>query len=943
MATSLLRTKLYIPPVRGSIMPRPRLLERLDAGLGHRLTLISAPAGFGKTTLLAAWITRYRPPGSGIPPPAATREGARPVPPSPPLPVSFAWLSLDQADNDPTRFWAYLVAALRTIRPAIGAGVLAALESHQPPPVESMLAALVNELTESPAPVAIVLDDLHLVSTPAIHEGLVFFLENLLPHTHLVVATRADPPWSLARYRARAEMIELRTGDLRFTLDEASVFLNDILGLELTPDDLAALEARTEGWVAGLQLAALSIQGRQDAAAFVRAFSGSHRFVLDYLVEEVFERQPPGVQDFLLRTSILDLVSGPLCDAVRGPNPCEEGSTSPPPTPSQTILESLERANLFIVPMDDRREWYRYHRLFADLLRSRLQTLLPDEVPLLYRRASDWYAAHEQVPEAVSYALVAGDVESAARLVEEHAFDMIHHGQLATLVGWLEELPAEVVRSWPWLGIASAWAHAYSGQWEGVEALLQDAEQAAQHLPAPSARTCEADHIAGHALAIRAYRRSLDGDPVHGEDLAREALRLLPAADIATRSFAATVLAAMASARGDIAAALQTLTPVAEAGRLSGEVLLTITALSELAAFYVMRGRLHQAAATCEEALQLASTYSQQHGHPPAMVAFVYPRLSAVLYEWNDLEATERYARLGAELCQRWGQPDGLFLNQHQIAATLYAMGHTAEAFQLLGEMKRIAHRALPTYEAFTAALEARWRLAEGNLAAAAQWVQDSGLTPDDDLAMPITPGYRLLARILIAQNKVDEALRLLARLQRLDEACGFGVTLVRDLLIEALAWKLRGEPHHALAVLERALVLAEPEGYVRAFLDEGPQAVELLRAAAGRGMAAGHLPRLLAAAGEGLESERAAGVEQPQPLIEPLSPRELEVLDLLAAGYANKEIANTLVISVGTVKNHLKSIYGKLEVDSRTRAVARARELGLMQERDTPPLGEAR
>jgi LuxR family maltose regulon positive regulatory protein len=927
-------------------MPRPRLLERLNAGLEHRLTLVSAPAGFGKTTLLAAWVQDCT---SSPLTPSATGGGSAEE-------VRVAWLSLDKADNDPARFWSYIVAALQTVHPGVGVGVLAALESPQPPPAESLLTALVNELAEDPTPLVLVLDDLHLVSAPVIHEGLIFLLENLLPHTHLVVATRADPPWPLARYRARAKVVELRARDLRFTPDEAAGFLNDMLGLGLTAADLAALETRTEGWIAGLQLAGLSIQGRRDVANFVRSFSGSHRFVLDYLVEEVLERQPPEIQEFLLRTSVLELVSGSLCDAVlseregargrggEGVNRQESGDESPseegsPPrhlATSQSILESLERANLFIVPIDDRREWYRYHHLFADLLRSRLQALLPNEVPRLYRRASAWYAEHGQVPEAVSYALMADDVEGAARLVEEHAFYMIHHGQLATLVGWLEALPAEVVQSWPWLGIANAWARAYSGQWEGIETLLEKAEQVAKQ-PSSSAQGArghgEADHIAGHALTIRAYHRLLDGDHAEGEVLAREALNLLPEKDMATRSFAATLMASLVGERGDTTTAVEILTQVAETGRLFGELLPTITVLSELAVLYIRQGKLHQAAAICEEALQLAGTYSQQYGRLPAMVAFVYARLSVVLYEWNDLETAARYARQGVQLCQRWGQPDGLFLNQYQLAITLHAMGQVTEAFQLIAELKHIVHRILPAYEPVAVAFEVQLRMWGGNVAAAAQWIEDSGLTLDDELTIPAAFKYRIFARTLIAQGKPDEALRFSTRLQQLDEACGPGAALIKDLVIEALAWQAHGEPRHALAVLERALVLAEPEGYVRSFLDEGLRVIELLRAAASRGIAVSYVRRLLEAAGEVSEDSAGAVTEWTQPLIEPLSARELEVLGLLDTGCSNKEIANQLVISVGTVKNHLKNIYGKLEVDSRTRAVARARELGLLGE----------
>jgi len=400
MATPLLTTKLYIPPIRPDRVPRPRLIERLNEGLHRKLTLLSAPAGFGKTTLLSEW----------------TRQSALPV----------AWVSLDVGDSDPARFWAYFIAALQTIHQSVGEPALAALQSPQPPWLEGLLTGLINEIAQAPAPFVLVLDDFHMIAGQPIHDGITFLLGNLPPQMHLIVSSRADPPWPLARLRARRDMTELRVDDLRFTSAEAASFLNEVMKLELSPGDVAALEERTEGWIVGLQMAALSMRGREDVSGFIKAFSGSHRFILDYLVEEVVDRQPRDIQEFLLKTSILERVTAPLCDAVTGAND------------GQTILAQLEQANLFLVPLDDERRWYRYHHLFADLLRNRLAQVWPDRVPTLHRRASEWYDSKGQIVEAVGHALMTGDVEWIESLVAANALAVIYHGELATVARWLD-------------------------------------------------------------------------------------------------------------------------------------------------------------------------------------------------------------------------------------------------------------------------------------------------------------------------------------------------------------------------------------------------------------------------------------------------------------------------------------------------------------------------
>lgn len=460
MTASLLMTKLYVPAVRPRMVPRPRLVERLNAGLHRTLTLVSAPAGFGKTTLLSEW----------------TANTERP----------FAWLSLDGDDNDPTRFLAYFVAALQTIPPLSEAGVgeaaLATLQSpgfadaNMSPSTDLLLTDLINEIADVPTPFVLVLDDFHVIADPQVNGAMAFLLDNVPPQMHLVLSSRADPSWPLARLRARGEMTELRADDLRFTLEETTAFLSEVMRLDLAPEDVTALETRTEGWIAGLQMAALSMRGRKDVSAFIRAFSGSHRFVLDYLVEEVFEQQPSEVQDFLLKTSILERMTAALCDAVRfggaKSTGSSEGTAVTESSDSQAILTQLDQSNLFLVPLDDERRWYRYHHLFADLLRQRLQQERRDLAPVLHRRASEWYQARELYPNAVNHSLAAGDEERAAELIGSGGWDMLVRGEMRELLGWLDSLPQDLVSSRSQLGVIYAWALALSSQWERLEQRL---------------------------------------------------------------------------------------------------------------------------------------------------------------------------------------------------------------------------------------------------------------------------------------------------------------------------------------------------------------------------------------------------------------------------------------------------------------------------------------
>jgi LuxR family maltose regulon positive regulatory protein len=937
MATNLLTTKLHIPPVRAESVARPRLIERLNAGLEHKLTLISAPAGFGKTTLLSEWVH------STLAQPSAPKGAASAARECGPC---IAWVSLDDDDNDLARFWSYIIAALQTVQAGAGQAALAMLRSTPPPPIEAVLTDLINDLAPAdPRPCLIILDDWHVIIAPQVNDTAVFFLENLPPQYHLVIASRADPPWPLARLRARRELLELRAADLRFTPEEAAAFLNGAMKLGLSPEDIMALDDRTEGWIAGLQMAALSIQGRNEGriAAFIQAFSGSHRFILDYLVEEVLERQPSATQEFLLKTSILEQLAAPLCDTVVG-SPAHEALLPG----SQAMLEQLEAANLFIIPLDDERRWYRYHHLFADLLRTRLeQQAGAQEVAALHSRASAWHAQHGLIAPAVSHALAAGDIVQAARLVEENALAMIYHGELTTLAGWLRALPANVVHSWPWLCIAHAWVLAYSGEMDAVEPLLQNAETAWQTssstgeaAPGTLAGRDSARHGAGHIAAIRAYCTMFRGDISHAAEFAIEALTCLPQEDLATRGFTALLLGSILGSQGNLAEGTRLLDDAAGINQANNSYPLAMMVLSEMALFQRLQGQLHRAADTCQRALQSRDREpaARPAGQRSPVTGFIYCRLSPVLYEWNDLDAAASYAREAITLSTRWGQKDSLHIGYTQLAQALQAIGDLDGALAALHKAKQAAV-GLPWYSGYVVALEAQLALAQGDAAAAFAWAQECRPTMPNScegalLELDFDRRHEccILARVLIAQGKPAKALELLGHLLHMAEAAGAMSLAIKGLALQALALHALGSDEQALSVLGRALLLAEPEGYVRTFVDEGPAMADLLRQAARRGITSHYTAKLLAAfPTPELKGKAPIPGLKIEDLVEPLSERESEVLRLLATSMPTAEIADSLFISVYTVRSHIKNIYGKLDVHTRMEAAQRAAELGLL------------
>ncbi len=913
MSAPILATKLYIPPPRPEIVLRPRLIERLNEGLRRKLILISAPAGFGKTTLLGEWV-------AGCERPAA-------------------WLSLDEADNDPTRFLSYLVAALQTIAPNIGEGISGVLRSPQPPPAESVLTALLNEIATIEDDFVLVLDDYHAVDARAVDDALAFLLEHLPPQAHLVIATREDPQLSLARLRARGQLNELRAADLRFTPSEAAEFLEGVMGLDLSAEDIAALETRTEGWIAGLQLAALSMRGREDVPGFIRAFAGDNRYIVDYLVEEVLQQQPESVRGFLLQTSILDRLSGPLCDAVTGQ---EDG---------RGMLEVLERGNLFVVPLDDRRQWYRYHHLFAEVLYAHLMQERPDRVSTLHRRASEWHEHNGSAADAIRHALAAEDFERAANLVELAVPAMRRSRQEATLLGWLKALPDELFQFRPVLGVYFAGTLLQSGQLDGVEDRLRDVERwldtaadMSAQAEAPSAEMVVLDEEEFRRLpaSIAMYRAGIAlvlGNVADTVKYARQVLELVLEDDHLLRGAAAALLGLAYWTSGDLEAGRRSYADGMAILQRIGHISDAIGCAIALADIRIAQGRLREAMSIYERGLRLAT----EQGEPVLRgAADMHVGMSELHRERNDLEAATQHLLRSKELGEFAGLPQNRYRWRVAMARILEAEGDLDGALDLLDEAEHLyVSDFFPNVRPISA-LSARVWVAQGRLGEALGWARERGLSAHDDLSYLHEFEHITLARMLLARYESDveerylhEAMGLLERLLQAAEEGERTGRVIEILVLQALARDAQGDIPAALVPLGRALALAEPEGYVRIFEDEGLPMAHLLSEAAAHGKMPDYTARLLAV----FEAEEHKSEDESHPpparpaqsLIEPLSQRELEVLRLIAQGLSNREIGERLFLAIITVKGHNRNIFRKLQVRRRTEAIARARELGLL------------
>jgi LuxR family maltose regulon positive regulatory protein len=901
MSTPILATKLYIPPPRPKVVFRPRLIDRLNESLHGKLTLISAAAGFGKTTLVSEW-------GAGC---------ERPV----------AWLSLDEGDNDPARFLTYLVAALQTIVASIGEGMLGLLQSPQPPPTESILTALLNEIASFPGNFILVLDDYHVLDAKAVDNALTFLLEHLPPQMHLVIATREDPHLPLARLRARGQLTELRAADLRFTPAEAAGFLNQVMGLNLSAENIAALETRTEGWIAGLQLAALSMQGHQDVTSFIKSFTGSHHFVLDYLLEEVLHQQSESVQTFLLRTSILDRLCGPLCDAV----------LLTPSASGQETIEYLERANLFIVPLDDERHWYRYHHLFGDLLRQRLGT--PKEFAEFNLRASQWHEENGDLGAAFHHAIAAGDFVRAAGLAEASWQGMNESFQSASWLGWVKKLPDKLIRTRPVLCTQIAQAFTDTGELEASEFRLQDAERCLDG--SELANEAQLKPLPAMIALTRAYNAQVQGDPAATVKYAELALQLIPEDDFDRRARATTILEVIHWASGNLKSAIRGIGDSMERLTQLGNHVMVVASAFAVADLLVGLGSLSEAERTYQDALQLAAQHGPEAEH---IIAHHHLGLSMIYRQWGDDTRAAHHLKRAAELGLQTTLVDWLYRWRVAQAQLKEAAGDLDTALALLDEAKRVYIQTLVPDLRPIAALKARIYIKQGRLDEARAWAAERGLSLADEVSYLHEFEHLTLARLEIANPLVNA---LLARLLQTAEAQKRRGSALDILLVQALAHEAQGNRPQALAALKRALALAEPEGYIRIFVDEGKPMAELLTRIDAKDETLRfkeYILKLLSAfdmhkefrpsGSTPVEQDRPSlpvkQVVSPQPLIEPLSERELEVLKLLRTDLNGPEIARECMVSLSTIRTHTQNIYAKLGVNNRRAAVRRAEELDL-------------
>ena len=925
MTNFVLSTKLYIPPTQPELVSRPLLIRKLNEGLHRKLTFISAPAGFGKTTLVSDWIANSQLDGE-----KGSQSGNR----TSGNQNRVAWLSLDEGDNDLGNFLIYFIAAIQTVEPDIGLEPLAALQSSGATNSEAVLIVLLNEIAGLPQTLVLILDDYHVIENQSIDKAVTYLLDHLPATMHLVITTRIDPALPLARLRGRGQLTELRVADLRFTNDEATTFLNQMMCLDLSAENIAALGSRTEGWITGLQLAALSLQERdgEQVTRFIQSFTGIHHHVLDYLVEEVLQQQPPNLQSFLLQTSILTRLTGSLCEAV-----CDLDKASPNHDDGHTLLNQLAKSNLFIVPLDDERRWYRYHHLFADLLQYRLQQEQAGTIPALHRRASKWHEEHGHIDSAIRHAIAADDLDQAARLVAEHSYTANERGEVSKVRRWFELLPDERVRSDPSLSVAYAWCLFLNGQIGAVEARLQDAETLLAKQTTP-VNVEQAGELFGKISALRVILFGTQGKPRRGIELAQQLLEYIPEDNLSWRGVVLLTLGGLFRDVGNITQASRSFAEAVTILQASENSLATVMAVERLVRLLVMQGRLVQAVEVCTKIIDVSKGPNVQGKQQALMLDMSRAIMSNVLYERNQLVDAEMYVRQGIKQATRGGFFQSLVFGQILLARILQARGDADGANMLLQAAIK-SYQMNPTqwvHMAVTACQVQLW-LAQEEFDAASRWAQENSLSAEVELNPKNEFEHFPLARVLITQGRAEpdgktlaKALELTKRLALSAESAGRMGHLIELLLLQALALDAQGNLDQALSCLERALVLAEPQGFVRIFLDNGNSIMHLLKEAARRNIAADYAIKLLNLIDTGNQPD----VPNDSPLsllVDPLSNRELEVLQLMAQDLTYKEIANQIMVSLNTVRTHVKNIYSKLMVHRLSDAVAKAKELNLI------------
>lgn len=915
----LLSTKLYIPSTRPELVPRPRLIEQLSNGLYRKLTLVSAPAGFGKTTLVSEWVDNLS---------SADQIGRQ-------SDHYIGWLSVDKGDNDRVQFLSYIIAALSQIDqlgPSFGRPAMGMLKSQKPPPNETILNSLINEIDAISAKLLFVFDDYHLIETQSIHDALTYLIDHLPPQVHLVIISRENPPLPLSRLRAGDQLTDLRAMDLRFTSSEASEFLNCVMGLDLSPEKIRKLETRTEGWITGLQLAAISMRGREDATPFIDSFTGSHHLILDYLIEEVLDRQPASVQTFLLSTAVLNRLTASLCDAVSD----QEAS--------QETLETLERANLFIIPLDDERNWYRYHYLFQDLLRQRLDRTHRTKGVELHRRAAVWWDEHGYIDQAIEHALYSGDPEWAASMLESHIDELWHGGKGMVVRRWINRLPVDIVNAKPMLCIMRGYFLHGSGEQEEAERSLLLAEEliksgeylrdSTQETTPPS--SVEASVLLGKLATVRGLMHSFWGELPETMRYTDQALELLPSSELGWPALAAIARSEMQAFLCDTNAGREAHSSAIKASKAAGIDYFVMIASFRLALTLKEQGQLQEALEICRQQLRAANELGLSES---ATAGSLYLLLAEILAQTGDINAALDIAYKGVTLDERSEYlPVRRSWSYLMFMRVLLSHADFAEIEGKVQKMLAFAPKSesLAWIASQAEAWQVRVWLSQHRLELAAMWLEERELEADCEsyeFGIFCLLEDIVAARVLIAQGRLKEAGRLLTRLDGFTQKNGLVAQGIEILVLSALAHRAGGNSTEALAALECALVLAEPGGFIRVFVDEGPPMAHLLYEALNRGITPEYIRRLLKAFPEDelVQADIAIYLADHSELAEPLSERELEVLQLIADGLTNSEIASRLFLSLNTVKAHNRNIYSKLNVHSRTQAITRSQELGLL------------
>jgi len=903
---NLLATKVHVPPLHGNLINRANLVARLNDGIarGCRLTLISAPAGYGKSTLLSEWQAQAD------------------------LPV--AWLSLEKSENTPARFWSYFIATLNTLSQVqqanIGGAILQASQTPQPGSMEVPITELINQLSSLNDPICLVLDDLHALSESQIHQDLTFLIEHLPQEAHslhLVATSRIDPPWPLARWRARRELNELRATDLRFGYEETEQFLQGALNFKLSPQEIAALQDRTEGWIAGLQMAAFSMQARlakqgpESVSLFIKTFSGSNRFILDYLLDEVFSQQSEELRSFMYQTSILDQLTEPLCDAVID----KPGS--------QAYLDQLERANLFLIPLDEEQRWYRYHHLFGEFLRKQLKQFCPERIPQLQQRASDWYAGNHMPSEAIRHALAAGDIDRVHQAVSGNALAMLENAELFDVLRNFDELSSHQVSSNPWLCMAYAWAKAYADPSIGMDELLEQAE----HSLASVENISEKRHLSSHLAAIRAYLAWMNGEAEMALEFVQRAMENLPDEDWAARTHLLNIQGLALQYQGDFLEATRSFEQALAVGKKIGRVHELLYTSCNLAYALLLQSQLHEAFSLCQIAVYKTEGVGQSSQRYPVL-AHAYATKSNILLEWNQLEPAVSLARQAVALAEQWGQADALNYALSSLSEALGASGEFEQAFALNLQAMKVTGAISPWYARISVENEIMLLLAKGDVPAAASKFEKFFQTFKQDrnhkqLFMEMS--------LLYQQDRFVDVVNTLEKTLDDLQQKGWSLLWIKLLPIYALSLQALGRSKEAMEVLERCLAAAEPEGYMRMFVKGGAPMAAMLKSIRSRGVRVKYTTKLLAALGiQEMPSEPGrigfaplrSGIAN---LVEPLSERELEVLRFLNSHLSVPEIAGEMLIAPTTLRTHIRNIYLKLDVHGRLEALQKARDFGLL------------